>query len=281
MNFRAINYKGIPVQADILSGIIRLDVDAVDSLRELDRLVRSDQGVASLVIVVVNSPLYNRGRTVTTIPLAISVLGFNIVRSLALLAFARSLFSQTRDPQFRHHIWQHSLLTAIAAQEICQSLGAEREQDSAFVAGLMHDTGKLLLFTHARERYLQALALCLESGCSSVSAEQRFLGADHCQVGREAVLQWRLPDRFAEYMATDWSRPPPNGFADTVLLSLAAANYLIKASGIGSAQIADAAARGSGLRILGVAPEMAERLAQREFVERLFDNDMFKLCAAI
>lgn len=72
---------------------------------------------------VVNSPFYSHGNKVTTIPFAISLLGYSVVRSLALMAFSRSLFSHTRNPLFRLHIWQHSLLTAIASQTICRELG--------------------------------------------------------------------------------------------------------------------------------------------------------------
>jgi putative nucleotidyltransferase with HDIG domain len=279
MDFRAINYKGIPVQADIISGIIRLEVDAINCFRELDRLVRSDQGVASLVLMVVNSPLYSRGRMVSTIPLAISVLGFNVVRSLAMLAFARSLFSQTKDPLFRLHIWQHSLLTAIASHNVCQELGNEAGKDDAFIAGLMHDTGKVLLFTHAKDIYLKVLTLCLEGECTTSEAEQRFLGTDHCEVGREAVAQWKLPERFIDYMATDLSTPRPEDNSDTVRLSLAAANYLVKALGIGSGPIDDCDVRKDGLIALGLTEALAGRLALDTFAEKLFESDIYKLCA--
>ena len=279
MDYRSINYKGIPVQADIISGIIRLEADAIDCFRELDRLVSSDQGVASLILMVVNSPLYSRGKTVASIPLAISVLGFNVVRSLAMLAFARSLFSQTKDPLFRQHIWRHSLLTAIASEAICRELGNLAGKDEAFIAGLMHDTGKVLLFTHAHALYLQALEHWLSSGCSSLEAEQRFLGTDHCQVGREAVAQWKLPGRFVDYMATDLSRPSTASEAGGAGLSLAAANYLVKSMGIGSTAIEDREARRNGLMAFGLGAGIAERLAQDDFLETLFETDIYRLCA--
>jgi HD-like signal output (HDOD) protein len=121
-----INFKNIPVQARIISNIINIDIDSYKCFFELDNLISSDQGVASLVLRVVNSPIYSRGNKVATIPLAISLLGYSVVRSLALLAFSRSLFSQTKNTIFRLHIWQHSLLTAIASQTICHKLGLDK-----------------------------------------------------------------------------------------------------------------------------------------------------------
>jgi putative nucleotidyltransferase with HDIG domain len=195
-----INFKNIPVQAGIISNIIKLEVDSNSCFQELDDLISSDQGVASLVLRVVNSPFYSRGNKVATIPYAISLLGYNVVRSLALLAFSRSLFSQTRNEQFRLHIWQHSLLTAIASQSICQELGNAKLNDEAFIAGLMHDTGKVLMFTHNPSLYKDVFSFVFENNCSSAHAEQKFFGFDHCRAGLEAVTEWKLPERFNDYM---------------------------------------------------------------------------------
>lgn len=279
MDSKAINYKNIPVQSDIISGIIRLDVESTTCFRELDGLVRSDQGVASLVLRVVNSSLYSRGKQIATIPLAISVLGFNVVRSLAMLAFSRSLFSQTKDPLFKRHIWQHSLLTAIAGQAVCQSLNQAGAKDEAFIAGLMHDTGKVLLFTHDKERYLQALTHSLETGCTSLEAEQRFFGVDHCEVGREAVAQWKLPERFIDYMAVDLNVPRQEYAADAVRMSLATANCLIKGIGLGAKMIEDADIRRGQLEAFGLNESLCNSLLEESFVESLIENDVYKLSA--
>jgi putative nucleotidyltransferase with HDIG domain len=211
MDCKAINYKNIPVQPDIISGIVHLDVESTTCFRDLDRYVHSDQGVVTLVLRVVNSALYFRGSKIATIPKAISILGFQVVRSLAMLAFSRSLFSLTSNPLFRTHIWQHSLLTAMAGQTICHALGDEKQKDEAFIAGLMHDIGKLLLFAHDPNKYLEVLHIVLKEACLSAEAEQRVYGCDHYQVGVEAVSQWQLPERFVGYMGSDLGPKNTNG----------------------------------------------------------------------
>ena len=92
MNTNKINFQNIPVQAGIISNIINVDILSHNCFQKLDDLISSDQGVASLVLRVVNSALYSRGNKVATIPLAISLLGYSVLRSLALLAFSRSFF---------------------------------------------------------------------------------------------------------------------------------------------------------------------------------------------
>lgn len=280
MDCTSINYKNIPVQADIISGIIRLDVDSNSCFGDLDNYVRSDQGVATLVLRVVNSPLYSRGRKIATIPMAISVLGFNVVRSLAMLAFSRSLFSKTQISLFRIHLWQHSLLTAIAGQIICQDLGSPRDKDEAFIAGLMHDMGKVLLFNHDQVRYLDVLQQVLDDGRNSIEAEQAVFGCDHGQVGREAVRQWKLPEHFVDYMGSDLNSTRVDAANSPVLRSLSAANRLIEGIGIGARAEPDPALRKDALTALGIDGELSERWLQDEFIQGLINNETYQLCAS-
>ena len=281
MDCRAIDYKNIPVQSDIIAGIVRLDVESNTCFRDLDSYVHSDQGVATLVLRVVNSALYSRGNKIATIPRAISVLGFQVVRSLAMLAFSRALFAQTNSPLFRTHIWQHSLLTAIAAQVICPALGDEKQKDEAFIAGLMHDMGKVLLFTHDPTKYLDVLRLVLDESCPSAEAEQRVFGCDHYQVGIEAVSQWRLPERFNDYMGRRLDPPGPLGLQDKVRLGQAAANCLIGTFGIGACAAADVEARRAALKPYEMPAELCEPWLQDAFLAELMSNDTYQLCANI
>jgi putative nucleotidyltransferase with HDIG domain len=281
MDCKAIDYKNIPVQSDIIAGIVRLDVESTTCFRDLDSYVHSDQGVATLVLRVVNSALYSRGNTIATIPRAISVLGFQVVRSLSMLAFSRSLFSQTRNPLFHRHIWQHSLLTAIAGQTICKVLGHEKNKDEAFIAGLMHDMGKVLLFTHDQSKYLEVIDLVVTQGKPSAEAEQQVFGCDHYQVGCEAVSQWKLPERFIDYMGVDHSAPSPEHANDPVRLSLACANLVVGTMGFGARKIEERERREQKLFAFGIGPEVCGPWLEEQFQDELMNNDAYQLCASL
>lgn len=281
MEQKTINFKNIPVQAGIIANIIKLEIDSSNCFQELEDLISADQGVASLVLRVVNSPFYSRGNKVATIPFAISLLGYTVVRSLALLAFSRSLFSHTRNALFRQHIWQHSLLTAIASQTICHELGDAKLNDEAFIAGLMHDTGKVLMFTHSPELYESVLKYSFANNCSSVLAENKIFGFDHCQVGLEAVKEWKLPERFNDYMGADLALPRSEQQGDAVILSLQAANYLIKAAGLGANAVKDFDTKMTALTGFGLDVALCERLLQDEFIDGLMENETYTLCANI
>ncbi len=278
-DFRSINYQDLPVKSDVLAGIMRLDIESETCFFELDNYVSSDLGVAALVLRVVNSAFYSRGERIANIPKAISVLGFNVVRSLAMLAFSRSMFALTRNAQFQRHVWQHSLLTALAGQAICSELGDDNERDDAFIAGLMHDMGKVLLFNHSQHRYLSVLGLVLGKGCTSVEAERRIFGCDHLDVGCEAVRQWKLPERFAEFMGADLSLPCAAPPADPVLTSLCAGNYVIRSSGFGAPTQADVEVRKAALATLGLDAAQCEPWVQEAFLTSLTVHETYRLCA--
>ncbi|MDD2700513.1 MAG: HDOD domain-containing protein [Sideroxydans sp.] len=270
-----IDFKSVPVQAGVISDIINLDIESSDYFQRLDDLIGADQGVASLVLRVVNSPLYSRGNKVATIPLAISLLGYSVLRSLALLAFSRSLFSETRHEAFRLHIWQHSLLAAIASQRICLGLGEARNGDEAFIAGLMHDIGKVLMFTQHPDLYQQVFEHMLATGCTAAQAEQKYFGFDHYQVGADAVKAWHLPDRFNAYMGVELTQSEG---ADAILTSLMAANALLKSAGIGAGEAEAPDARRARLRAFGLDDALCDSLLQEDFIDSLRESEIYKLC---
>ncbi|MDF0677955.1 MAG: HDOD domain-containing protein, partial [Nitrosomonas sp.] len=98
MNRCIIDYKTIKsAQPEIISRIIEINEESPNCFREMDHLLRSDQVVASFILRVANSPIYNRSQPIRTLPIAISLLGINIIRSLVILAFSRSVFSKSKN----------------------------------------------------------------------------------------------------------------------------------------------------------------------------------------
>jgi HD-like signal output (HDOD) protein len=172
-------------------------------------------------------------------------------------------------------------MTAIASQGICHELGDAKLNDEAFIAGLMHDTGKVLMFTHDPGLYESVLKFSFESNYSSVLAEHKYFGFDHCEVGLEAVKEWKLPDRFNDYMGVELSTLRSDQRDDVVLLSLLAANYLVKSAGVGANAVTDNETRKATLIGFGLDETLCDHLLQSEFIEGLMENETYKLCANI
>ncbi len=279
MNRCVIDYKTIKAtQPEIISRIIEIDEESQNCFREMDNLLRSDQAVASFILRVANSPIYNRSQPIKILPIAISLLGINIIRSLVILAFSRSVFSKSKNELVCKHIWHHSLLTAIASYNISLEFGKPDDCEEAFVAGLIHDIGKVLLFTHVRKEYMDALTYSLENCCPSTEAEQKFLGTDHHRIGEQAVQEWKLPQQFNQYVSTDLDRFSPGRTQNNVLLCLAVANSLVKGAGIGASPW-EPAVRKEKLMSYGLSDEFSDYLLHEEFFQKLITNEIYQFCA--
>ena len=277
MKLDSINFRVVTAQPDFLARIIQIDANSDHCFQEMDSLLRSDQGAVSLILRVANSAMYSRGKQIKTIPHAINLLGINVIRSLAVLSVSRSIFSQNKNRLIKQHVWQHSLLTALACQQICAEMGESKLGEEAFVAGLLHDIGKVLLFYNYPDEYIQTLNHALETPCSCAEAERQILGIDHYEVGKEAVLEWRLPPYFNLYIATDLDLPTPNAVQNKVVQILAIANNLIKYAGFG-ANSSDLQMRKGKLMDLGASDNLSEYLLEESFMQQLVQNEIYLLC---
>lgn len=142
MKLDSINFRVVTAQPDFLARIIQINADSDRCFQEMDSLLRSDQGAVSLILRVANSAMYSRGKHINTIPHAINLLGINVIRSLAILSVSRSIFTQSKNRLIKKHVWQHSLLTALACQQICTKLGEKNLEKKHLLRACCTTLGK-------------------------------------------------------------------------------------------------------------------------------------------
>lgn len=274
MKLSSINYKSVIARPDLLAQIIGIDDSSDTCFQDMDKLIRSDQGAVSFVLRAANSALYSRGKHIKIIPHAISLLGINIIRSLATLSISRAIFTQNKNALFQQHVWQHSLLTALACQQICLEMNEIHLSEEAFVAGLLHDIGKVLLYQNCPDDYPAILDYAQEQYCSCAEAEQKFLGINHIEIGKQAVLEWNLPKHFADYSGANLDVLMPDENDNKVVRFLAIANSLIKNMGFGARNL-DIAERRIKLVNLGASDSLCEMLLEDVFLQKLMQNDIY------
>ncbi|OHC63090.1 MAG: hypothetical protein A2045_04320 [Rhodocyclales bacterium GWA2_65_20] len=154
--------------------------------------IGQDQGLAARVLRVANSAFYGLTSRVSAVNEAVTVLGFNAVRSLALAAGVVQLFPHAAGNKFdRIAFWQHAIGTGVCARMLAARLG--KDPETAFSAGLLHDMGKLVLHVYFPDTFDAVLARCAADGCAIVEAERAVLGFDHAAIGYEVARQWRFP----------------------------------------------------------------------------------------
>jgi putative nucleotidyltransferase with HDIG domain len=162
---------------------------------DLNRVISLDPVLTGRVLQLINSAYYSLPSKVNSLTRAIILLGINTVKNVVLSFAIFETFSQ-RD-SFRvftaDQFWAHSLSTAAAARILAVRRGIPpAEREDFFVAGLMHDIGKIPLNHLFPEAYREAALQAEDSKQGMRSAERTRIGVDHCQVGHMIARKWQL-----------------------------------------------------------------------------------------
>lgn len=162
------------------------------SFEEIQRLVSSDQVLAGRIIEAANSSLLSPARPISTIPQALSYIGLERTRRVLLAHVFRPLYKAGGlEP-----MWRHSIQMAIATERLA-SLSKLAPPEEAFLAGLMHDIGRLALRRMGGAEAELYARLC-QSGSDAVFAELILCGFDHGLAGAEILRGWAFPAHLVE-----------------------------------------------------------------------------------
>ncbi len=200
---------------------------------DLNRVISLDPVLTGRVLQLINSAYYSLPSKVNSLTRAIILLGINTVKNVVLSFAIFQSFSQ-RD-SFRaftaDQFWTHSLCTAAAAKHLAANRGvplAEREE--FFVAGLMHDIGKIPLNHLFPEAYREAAAVAQDSGRGMRCEENTQIGVDHCRVGHMIARKWQLSpaltEALSEHHTPSEGQTASFGLAAAVALADALAHHM-------------------------------------------------------
>ena len=166
-------------------------------------MISSDMGMAAKVLQLVNSAFFGLSRQVSSLSQAVNLLGLETIKALVLSAHVFSQFESARLPtHLASHLWNHSLTTGAYARAIARLEDSNQHiSDHAFMAGMLHDVGKLVLAINLFDRYSEALGLSQREGVPLVAAELKTLGVTHAEVGAYLLGLWGLPDPIVEAVA--------------------------------------------------------------------------------
>ena len=149
--------NALPVMPDIAAKIISIPEDNIDiSFKELEDLIIVDPGLTTRILKVANSAMYARQKEITSLQTALTMLGFKTIKSLVFLVSASSMFKKGKEKEFYQYFWKHSIMTAFLAKHLALKAGFKRQTDESFLAGLLHDIGRVALFHSDNELYMAA-----------------------------------------------------------------------------------------------------------------------------
>jgi putative nucleotidyltransferase with HDIG domain len=162
---------------------------------DLVNAMETDQALVAKVLQVANSPLYGYRREVKDLDRAIALIGFNEVRNLAMgLTAFQTLHRRGGSVRFdRQLFWTHCYTTAFVARFIAKPLGFQG-QDFAFVGGLLHDIGKVVLDSYFPNEFVEVIEALEQPPHTFYASEHRTLGNTHDEIGAYLLTQWDFPE---------------------------------------------------------------------------------------
>ena len=173
---------------------VNLMVDDPDhTAAEIGAVIQQDASLTARLLKIANSPLYGFRSRVDTISRAVTVIGQRELRDLVFAVSAVRTFAQIPvDLANMASFWRHSIFTGIVAKLIAQECGV-LHTERLFVAGLLHDLGKLLIFSKMPEQAQKALRRSVAMDEPEYLAERTLIGFDHAAVGGALAKLWELP----------------------------------------------------------------------------------------
>ena len=162
------------------------------SADDIAKVVSADPAMSTKLLKLVNSPVFGFATKIDSVPHAVSLAGTNEIATLALGISAINYFKGIPTELIDMKVfWRHSLSCAVFAKLLATALGLP--SDRFFTAGLLHDTGKLIMYKNMPYASVQALIYARSNIVPLVEAEEEVLDFTHCDVAQSLLDQWDFP----------------------------------------------------------------------------------------
>ncbi|HKQ48031.1 MAG TPA: response regulator [Phycisphaerae bacterium] len=168
------------------------------SMDDIAQAMRMDQALSLRVMQVANSSFYNNGKPVKNLSEVAQRIGLSGLRIIVMTATAMSQFSDVaKGGLIPQRFWEHSLATAMLSQLLAPTL-AKEAAEHYFLAGLLHDIGRVALCRLFPELHHSALKAAADSRADLMTVEIECFGVTHADVTRRLLQQWKLPNELVE-----------------------------------------------------------------------------------
>ena len=262
----------LPPFSPILNRVMATLADDNVSFIELGDLIEKDAVLSGQILQLANSAMYARRNQVASVRYALSLLGVAKTRNIVLGVQVAGMWSKARSPQelsvsrFNMHSAAVAILSDLLAQYVPSSFG-----EGAFVAGLLHDVGRLLMALGLPVEFAEVVRTHRETGVPMVECEQAALSFTHAELSEEVLERWKLPVAVQTAVARHHSPTPlGQGHPAEIPLShlVAAADRYVNSIGMPILEAKPAEPDLESIEGLGLARPRVEQLLadfQRDF----------------
>ncbi len=177
-----------------LAAVLKVINNPDSAADQIAEVISRDVSLTTRVLRMVNSAQFGRKRKVTKVSEAVIIMGIN---SIKVLTLSSSVFGMVTDKDlFKRcnikRIWRHLIETASSARSIAVEI-KYKEPEEAFVAGILHDLGIILMLLYYREGYLEVMEKMTVDKEGIEAAERNIFGLTHSEVGAAMTGGWKLP----------------------------------------------------------------------------------------
>jgi len=192
------NIKSLPPIPNILLKAQKLLADPPAGPHDLAQVLASDQAIVARILKVANSAYYGFRGKVSSIERASSLFGTKRLGELiTTMSISGLLEKNLRGYEMKSgDLWQHALATAYGAKRIAEAAFPDMAED-AYIAGLLHDSGKIILDACVLDRKAAFTQYMKETGDTFLEAEREILGFDHADIASAVCSQWAIPELIA------------------------------------------------------------------------------------
>jgi len=170
--------------------------------RDLVAVIEKDPVMTMKILRIINSAYYSLPNKIATVNQSVVYLGLNTVKNLALAFAAVGALPKRNPHNFDVQKYLvHSLSTACLARQLANLLDTDLDPSDAYIAGLLHDFGKVVLAQYMAPEYRDILSLVAEQAVPLDAAEREIIGADHALVGAMLAQRWQFPYELVQCIA--------------------------------------------------------------------------------
>ena len=195
--------SSLPVLPQVYSELMNELRSEEPSLERAGQIVARDTGLSAKILQLVNSAFFGLGRPMAHPSDAAMFLGSETLKALVLSLHVFSQFSYLKLTEFNvENLWKHSWTTGVLARRLCESEEVDpTTTEEAFISGLLHDVGKLVLAANYPDRFEEATRQARQNKITLWEQEYRSYGASHAEVGGYLLGRWGLSACVVEAVA--------------------------------------------------------------------------------
>jgi HD-like signal output (HDOD) protein len=227
-----VNEVKLPALPQVLIELLRVINDPTSSATDLADVVSMDSSLASYLLRIVNSAYYSFPFPIDTVARAVVLIGNREIASLAFSTSFLKMFNAS-PPAFMNleSFWKHNIACGIIARALAQRC-QKRNPARHFVAGLLHDIGRLVIFGNIPELAEEVMAVGHQEALLLHEAEQRVLGFDHARFGGSLLGKWNFPSTLVAAVLYHHSPHLEENYEEPGIVHIA--DIITKALGLGS-----------------------------------------------